>query len=97
VFSVFLVIFFYGIYRKYSIYGLGWKELSRNGSKLITNSRRILIDGLGQKKILQRRFGGIEHSWMFYGITALTAGTILVGIDYDILRPAGIVLLQGDF
>jgi len=37
------------------------------------------------------------HSWMFYGITALTIATILVGIDYDLLRPSGIVLLQGDF
>ena len=55
------------------------------------------MDGFGQKKILQRRYGGLEHSWMFYGITALTIGTILVGIDYDILRPMGIVLLQGDF
>jgi Fe-S oxidoreductase/nitrate reductase gamma subunit len=97
IFSIFLIIFFYGIYRKYSLYGLGWREISQNASKLITNSRRILSDGLGQRKILQRRYGGLEHSWMFYGITALTMGTILVGIDYDILRPLGIVLLQGDF
>jgi len=96
-FSIFVVIFFYGVYRKYSIYGVGRKEIFQNASKLITNSRRILSDGFGQRKILQRRFGGIEHSWMFYGISALTAGTILVAIDYDILRPAGIVLLQGDF
>lgn len=97
VFSVFVVIFLYGVYRKYSIYGLGWTAISQNGLKLVKNGKRIITDGLGQKKILQRRYGGIEHSWMFYGITALTAGTILVGIDYDILRPAGIVLLQGDF
>jgi Fe-S oxidoreductase/nitrate reductase gamma subunit len=96
-FSIFLIIFFYGVYRKYSIYGVGWKEIFQNASKLVTNSRRILSDGFAQRKILQRRFGGIEHSWMFYGITALTAGTILVAIDYDILRPVGIVLLQGDF
>ncbi len=96
-FSIFLIIFFYGVYRKYSIYGITWKDISQNIPKLITNSRRILSDGFGQRKILQRRFGGIEHSWMFYGITALTAGTILVGIDYDLLRPMGIVLLQGDF
>ncbi len=97
VFAVFLVIFFYGVYRKYSIYGLGFKEISQNASRLVRNGRRIISDGFGQRKILQRRYGGLEHSWMFYGITALTAGTILVGIDYDILRPAGIVLLQGDF
>lgn len=96
-FSIFLVIFFYGVYRKYSIYGLGPREISQNASRLLKNSRRIVSDGFGQRKILQRRYGGLEHSWMFYGITALTAGTIIVGIDFDILRPMGIVLLQGDF
>lgn len=96
-FLVFVLIFLYGAYRKYSVYGIGWKEISQNGSKLVKNWRRIVSDGLEQRKILQRRFGGLEHSWMFYGITALTVGTILVAIDYDILRPFGIVLLQGDF
>lgn len=91
------MIFIFGVYRKYSIYRLTWKEIYRNAPKLITNARRIISDGLGQRKILQRRYGGLEHSWMFYGITALTVGTILVAIDYDILRPVGIVLLQGDF
>jgi len=97
VFTVFLLIFFYGVYRKYSVYGLGLKELSQNGSRLIKNARVIISDGFGQRKILQRRYGGLEHSWMFYGIAALTAGTILVGIDFDLLRPLGIVLLQGNF
>ncbi len=96
-FSIFLLIFLYGVYRKYSIYGIGWREISQNTSRLIKNSRRIISDGLGQRKILQRRYGGLEHSWMFYGISALTAGTIIVAIDYDILRPLGVVLLQGDF
>ena len=96
-FSIFLVIFFFGVYRKYSIYGLGPREILQNATKLVKNSRRIFSDGLGQRKILQRRYGGLEHSWMFYGLAALTAGTIIVGIDYDILRPMGIVLLQGDF
>jgi len=96
-FAIFLVIFLYGVYRKYSIYGIGWKEVSENLPKLVKNGRRIIVDGFGQKKILQRRYGGLEHSWMFYGIMALTIGTILVAIDYDLLRPMGIVLLQGDF
>jgi Fe-S oxidoreductase/nitrate reductase gamma subunit len=96
-FAIFLAIFLYGVYRKYSIYGIGWKDVSQNLPKLVTNGKRIIVDGFGQKKILQRRYGGLEHSWMFYGITALTVGTILVGIDYDLLRPMGVVLLQGDF
>ena len=97
IFALVLVIFFYGVYRKYSIYGIGWKEISQNLPKFVKNGRRIIVDGLAQKKILQRRYGGVEHSWMFYGISALTIGTILVAIDFDILRPMGIVLLQGDF
>ncbi|MDG6995397.1 MAG: 4Fe-4S dicluster domain-containing protein [Nitrososphaerota archaeon] len=96
-FAVVVVVFFYGVYRKFSIYGIGWKDVWKSLPRLVKNSRRISTDGFGQKKILQRRFGGLMHSWMFYGITALTIGTILVGIDYDILRPRGIVLLQGDF
>ena len=96
-FAIVVVIFLFGVYHKYSIYEIGWKDISQNLPKIVTNGRRIIIDGLGQKKILQSRYGGLMHSWMFYGITALTAGTILVGIDYDILRPFGIVLLQGDF
>ncbi|MDA4129413.1 MAG: heterodisulfide reductase-related iron-sulfur binding cluster [Thaumarchaeota archaeon] len=96
-FAVVLVVFIYGVYRKYTLYKIGRKEIFQNLPRLIKNGKRILVDGLGQKKILQRRYGGIMHSWMFYGITALTIGTILVGIDFDLLRPAGIVLLQGDF
>ncbi|MGI0090283.1 MAG: hypothetical protein ACREBS_01110, partial [Nitrososphaerales archaeon] len=97
VFAIVLIIFFYGVYRKFSIYGIGWREISDNLPRLVKNGRRIVTDGFGQKKILQTRFGGLMHSWMFFGITALTVGTILVGIDYDLLRPFGIVLLQGFF
>ncbi|MDA4111478.1 MAG: heterodisulfide reductase-related iron-sulfur binding cluster [Thaumarchaeota archaeon] len=96
-FIIVLAIFLYGVYRKFSIYKIGRKEIFRNLPKLVKNGKRIIVDGLGQKKILQRRYGGVMHSWMFYGIIALTIGTLLVGIDYDILRPEGIVLLQGDF
>ncbi|HZW55622.1 MAG TPA: heterodisulfide reductase-related iron-sulfur binding cluster [Nitrososphaerales archaeon] len=97
VFVVVLVVFFYGVYRKFSIYGIGWAQVRENAPGLIKRAGIIAKDGFAQRKILQRRFGGLMHSWMFYGITALTIGTILVGMDYDILRPAGIVLLQGDF
>ncbi|MFI5420531.1 MAG: hypothetical protein ACHQ1H_06150, partial [Nitrososphaerales archaeon] len=96
-FLVVLVIFFFGVYRKYSIYRIGRKEIFHSLPLLVKNGKRIIVDGLGQKKILQRRYGGVMHSWMFYGITVLTIGTILVAIDFDILRPVGIVLLQGDF
>ncbi|MHB8566297.1 MAG: heterodisulfide reductase-related iron-sulfur binding cluster [Nitrososphaerales archaeon] len=96
-FGVVLAIFFYGVYRKFSIYRIGWKEVRENLPRLVTNAKVLTKDGLAQRKILQRRFGGLMHSWMFYGLSALTIGTILVGIDYDILRPHGIVLLQGDF
>ena len=97
IFAVVVAVFLYGVYRKYSIYGVSWKDVSQNLPRIVTNAKRIIVDGFGQKKILQRRYGGLEHSWMFYGITALIAGTILVGIDYDLLRPIGIILLQGDF
>ncbi len=96
-FVLVLVVFFYGVYRKFSIYNIGRKELSQNLPRLVKNWREIFKIGFGQKKILQTRFGGVMHSWMFYGLIALIIGTILVGIDYDILRPNGVVLLQGDF
>ena len=96
-FAIVVVIFFYGVYRKFSIYRIGWSDVGKNLPRLFKNGKRLIVDGFGQRKILQRRFGGLIHSWMFYGITALTIGTTLVGIDYDILRPRGIVLLQGDF
>ena len=97
IFLIVLLIFLYGVYRKWSIYKIGTKEILQNLPRLVKNGKRILVDGFGQKKILQRRYGGVMHSWMFFGLTALTLGTILVAIDFDILRPAGIVLLQGDF
>lgn len=96
-FSIVIVVCFYRVYGKFLIYVVTWKDVWKNAPSLFTNARRIIIDGFGQRKILQRRFGGLVHSWMFYGITALTIGTIPVGVDYDILRPRGIILLQGDF
>ena len=96
-FALVLVVFFYGVYRKFSIYRVGRKEITQNLPRLAKNWREILKVGFGQKKILQTRFGGLVHAWMFYGLIALIIGTILVGIDYDILRPNGVVLLQGNF
>ena len=96
-FAIAATVFAYGVYRKFSIYRIRWADIWKNLPRLFKNAKRIVVDGLGQKKILQRRFGGLMHAGMFYGITALIIGTILVGIDYDILRPRGIVLLQGDF
>ena len=96
-FLMVLVVFFYGVYRKFSIYKIGRKEVRENLPRVLKNWKKISTVGFGQNKILQTRFGGFMHSWMFYGITVLIIGTILVGIDYDILRPNGIILLQGDF
>ncbi len=82
--AVVLIIFFYGVYRKFSIYGIGSKEIRQNLPRLVKSWKEVATVGFGQRKILQRSFGGVMHSWMFYGITALIIGTILVGIDYDL-------------
>jgi Fe-S oxidoreductase/nitrate reductase gamma subunit len=92
-FAVALIFFILGIYRKSHAYGVGlreiWKLISRLGSP------SLWTNGIGQKKILRTRFGGLMHSAMFYGIAALTIGTILVGIDIDLIRPNGAILLYG--
>ena len=96
-FAVVVLIFLYGVYRKYSVYGLGWRDTLHIVARIPAGVKKLIVDGFAQKKILQRKFGGLMHSMMFYGILVLIVGTTLVGIDYDILRPRGMMLLQGNF
>jgi Fe-S oxidoreductase len=93
VFFIALLIFGYGVYRKTRAYGVNGRDVGRLLKNLGQPS--LWLEGFGQKKILRTRFGGLMHGTMFYGIAALTIGTIAVGIDVDLVRPAGSILLYG--
>ena len=96
-FAVVVLVFLYGVHRKYSVYGLERRDLLHIVARVPGGVKKLIVEGLAQEKIIQRRFGGLMHSLMFYGILVLTVGTTLVGIDYDILRTRGMMLLQGNF
>lgn len=91
VFLPFAAIFVYGLYRRFS--GASLKTLLATGVSS-GGLRRLLRDGLFQRKVAQRQRGW-PHLTIFYGFLVLLFGTTVVAIDWDLLRPFGVRLLQG--
>lgn len=58
--------------------------------------RRFLRYVLLQSRIL-RRPGGWPHACFVVGTAGLAVGTLLVAVDWELLRPAGARLLRGGF
>ena len=48
---------------------------------------RFLSETLSQRRVLRVRDGGLFHAGLFWGFTALFAGTILVMLQADLLTP----------
>lgn len=90
-----IVVFVYGIYRKYKLWKIYnfWKELRSDYSRRI---RFFLKNVMFQQKVLNRVYGGIMHSGIFFGLLVLIIGTIIVAIDFDVLRPLNRIFLAGN-
>jgi len=95
-FSVAALIALYLFYRRFRLYGIrqAWDGLRAAAGG---NLKTFAAGGLLQKKLAQRRQGGVIHFMIFYGTVVLFIGTTLVFFDSDLLKPFRIKLLQGDF
>ena len=84
-------VFAYGIWRRFIMWRqgtpIGLKELvvgscKQIWSKINPGIRRLLVEGLGQKRVRGRGLAGWAHIVMFAGFMMLFLGTTLLEIDH---------------
>ncbi len=90
VFIPFAVVFAYGLYRRFAAARL-LQVLRYGGPGAVA---RLLCDGLLQRRV-RKSARGWPHLAIFYGFLTLLFGTIVVALDWDVLRPLGVRLLAG--
>jgi Fe-S oxidoreductase/nitrate reductase gamma subunit len=88
----------FGLYRHLKRYGIGIAQFIRLVVKdLRTKLGRFVKFGLGQRKVLQDKEGGLMHGTLFYGFLFLLAYTTIIFIQDDILPLfTGYTFLQGN-
>ncbi len=96
---IFGVIFLWGSYRRLKSYGME-HPVSDLFAALISRYDDLLRDALFQGRVVRDRKAGLMHLAIYVGAGILLIGTLLVGLDYDILRPFThqvSTVLTGDF
>ncbi|MEM3387383.1 MAG: heterodisulfide reductase-related iron-sulfur binding cluster [Nitrososphaerales archaeon] len=84
----------YGIYLK--VRPIGLRNLIEVYVKNIgENISFTLRQWLLQRRLMFRRYPGVMHWGLFFGILVLFIGTVIVFIDYDILRFLNVEVLRG--
>ncbi|MEM1995307.1 MAG: heterodisulfide reductase-related iron-sulfur binding cluster [Nitrososphaerales archaeon] len=84
----------YGIYLK--VRPIGLRNLIEVFVKNIgENISFTLRQWLLQRRLMFRRYPGVMHWGLFFGILVLFIGTVIVFIDYDILRFLNVEVLRG--
>ncbi len=92
-----LLIFFYGVYRRFLFWRRGRRTVPRPGA-LFRRFPSFLSQVFLQVRILQRPSSGLWHLFLFWGFLILFMGTLLLALDYDVLEKfVGISLLRGTF
>jgi len=94
--AVALLIFAYGIYRRWQL----WVALGRPEMRLDRLSERVkalLINGLLQAKTFREPFPGIMHGLIFFGFVVLIFGAAFDASEFHIAEPLGWVFLRGTF
>ncbi|MDV3292675.1 MAG: respiratory nitrate reductase subunit gamma [Nitrososphaerales archaeon] len=80
------LVMLYGLYRHLRGYGIGLRQfLSLSTEDFTTKVGRFLEFGLGQRKVLRDRGGGVMHGALFYGFLMLLAYTTLIFVQNDLL------------
>ena len=86
-----LAVLIYGLYRRFGLWRRGATvevmQLFKGGLRRVMQKvgpglRRLLIEGLGQKRVRGRGLPSWAHGLMFTGFLALLAGTTLLEIDH---------------
>ncbi len=88
-YAVFFVcgcVMLYGLYRNLQSYGLGVRKFfGLAASDFWRKLGRFFEFGVGQRKVLRDRGGGVMHGALFFGFLMLLAYTTLIFIQTDML------------
>ncbi|PWB67900.1 MAG: hypothetical protein C3F14_00945 [Deltaproteobacteria bacterium] len=88
-----LLIIAWGVYQKVVAYRQGRPERENRLDNLWDRTVDALRIGLGQRKVVERRIGGLMHLAIYSAFIALFIVTCLVAVEFDL----GIRILDGDF
>ena len=92
--AVALIIFAYGVYRRWQM----WKAIGKpdiRWDNAQERLKRLLLDGLFQIRIFRELYPGIMHGLIFFGFCGLMFGTFFDAVEYHITEPLGIAFLRG--
>jgi len=91
VLAIALVLFVCGIYRIYS----RWSKVTRieRFDVVARRLRQVVVQALGQRRLLKERTAGIAHLCLSWGFALLFVGTLVVMLDEDF----GISVMHGGF
>ena len=92
--AVALLILVYGLWSKWRVWKMG--PAGSSGASLWRHMYRLLVVGLGQGKVVRRRYAGTMHVLMYAGFIALAIGTFLVFVNMDFTSHFGLDILRGD-
>jgi Fe-S oxidoreductase/nitrate reductase gamma subunit len=94
--AVALLIFAYGIYRRWRM----WVALGKPETRLDRLPERVkalLINGLIQVRTFREPFPGIMHGLIFFGFLVLIFGAAFDASEFHIAEPLGWAFLRGTF
>jgi Fe-S oxidoreductase/nitrate reductase gamma subunit len=86
-----MVMFLYGIWRRFKLWRVGSsisiRELIQGNLQVVRDKigprlRRLLVEGLGQKRVRGRGLAGWSHIALFAGFMMLFLGTTLLEVDH---------------
>ncbi len=102
IFIISILVFLYRFNYNLKVYDAGWRTyfygIYTNLKAEFKERTRILLTYVfGQKKLLRKKFPGLMHVLIFYGIIVLFLGSFLIFLQEDILTHAGIKFLKGGF
>ncbi|MDP3038283.1 MAG: hypothetical protein Q8O18_00235, partial [Deltaproteobacteria bacterium] len=81
-----LALFIYGFVKRWRLWKMGKAEgfqLDRLGKRV----KGLFVDILSHRRLLQKPYAGLMHSFLFWGFIVLTGGTILIFVQMDITWP----------
>ena len=91
--GVILLIAAWGIYERIRLYRGGRKEREDRLDDPAGRLLDVLRIGLGQKKVLERKVGGVMHLAIYSAFLVLFLATCLVAVEFDL----GVPILDGTF
>ncbi|HEY7586699.1 MAG TPA: (Fe-S)-binding protein [Candidatus Deferrimicrobiaceae bacterium] len=92
-FGAVVVVFAWGTYKRVCAWRRGSAEKENRLDDLWGRTVDALRIGLGQRKVVERKIGGLMHLAIYSGFIVLFIATCLVALEFDL----GVQILDGDF